>query len=367
MADHFPSEWVITLGRNPHVSSVMCAVYDCVVRHSRFVDTIVADQGSEFASVDLSVAYAYLRASSLDRPPSKPRFGALIERLFGSLKARLIDELSGSVDTIARSRELSSTHDPQRHALWSLPALSRLLETFLFETYPALVHSELGTTPREVFAHSMAHAGERVARHVPLDDNLSLALSETVPGSCGTRTVPKVGGLITVAYQKFHHPDFSDDRVRGRAIPVRRSPADASFVYVYLPHRKVWERARLVSGSVDLTGCSWRQARALIEENARQHLIASLGAAQETNALVLSDILLSVDEYEREALKRRRAVDTEERLESSARLGGDSESHPSAGVAHPLTDSEAPSRASLPVAPPSLGSPLVRSYDEDPD
>ena len=351
----------------PCVFSVMCGVYDCVVRHSRFVDTIVADQGPEFASPDLSVAYAYLRTSSLDRPPTKPRFGALIERQFGSLKTRLVDELSGSVDTIARSREVSSTHDPQRHALWTLPALSQLLESYLFETYPDLVHSELGATPREVFEYSTAHAGERVARHVPLDENLSLALSETVPGTRGTRTVPKGGGPITVAYEKYHHPDFSDARVARRAIPVRRCSADASFVYVFLPHRKVWERARLVSGSIDLTHCSWRQARALIEENARQHLIASLGSTEEANALVMSDLLLSVDAYEREALERRRVVDEEQRIESSARLGDDAESLSPEDVSHPLPASEVPSQASPSTPPSSIDPNLLRSYDEDPD
>ena len=285
----------------PCTYSVLCAIFDCVLRQRRFADSLADDQGPEFESRDLGVALAYLRAAHIRRPKSNPRFGALIERQFGSLKTRVVDELSGSVDTVARSRELTSTHDPQRHALWTLPSLSKLLEAYFFERYPKLVHGELGAPPRDVFEFAMAQAGERVARYVAVDETLSLALSETVPGFNGCRRVPKRGGYIRVGYLDFHHPDFSDARVAGRSIPVRRSPSDATFVYVLLPHRSTWERARVVAGSVDVTQCSWRASRALMEEYARQRLIAELPSSESANAKVMSGLLLSVDEYEREA------------------------------------------------------------------
>ena len=306
----------------PCVFSVMCAIWDCIARHKRFVNVLGSDQGAEFHSPDIDVALAYCRTAHLRRPPTTPRFGALIERFFGSLKTRVIDELSGSIDTIARSRDLTSTHDPQRHALWTLPALSRLIETYLFGTYPSIVPRGIGAAPRDVFAFSNEHAGERVARNIPLDETLALALSETVPGPEGTRTVPEKGGPISVCRLPFHHPEFSDDRVRGCEIPVRRCAADASFVYVRFPHRGTWERAGLVSGSVNLLhGSSWRQARALVEEHARQHLIATLPAVDRDNAKLMSDLLLSVDEYERKALERRRDVDGEQARETELRLG----------------------------------------------
>ena len=94
----------------------------------------------------------------------------------------------------------------------------------------------------------------------------------------------------------FHHPDFSDGRVAGRAIPVRRCSADASFVYVLFPHRGGWERAQLVTGSVDLTQCSWRQSRALLEERAWQRVIAALPAVESANAAVMEGFLVATDE-----------------------------------------------------------------------
>ena len=351
---------------SPCVFSVLCAMSDCVVRHHRFPDALVSDQGSEFDSPDLSVALAHLRASSARRPPTKPRYGALIERQFGSLKTRVVDELSGSIDTVARSRELTSTHDPKRHAVWTLPSLSKLIEKYFFEHYPKIVHSELGAAPGEVFEFSLTRAGERVARRVAVDETLSLALSQTVAGSNGCRTVPKRGGAIRVDYLDFHHPDFSDARVAGRAIPVRRCSTDASFVYVLLSHRGGWERARLVSGSVDLTQCSWRQSRALIEERARQRVIAALPAVESANAAVMEGLLVATDAYERSALARRRAIDDEQQLESAARAG-----------VEPSLDRAADAAASVPAEPacprerggesPSRVSTWLRSYDEDPD
>ena len=350
----------------PCVFSVLCAMFDCVVRHVRFPDALVSDQGSEFESPDLSVALAHLRSAPVRRPPTKPRYGALIERQFGSLKTRVVDELSGSIDTVARSRELTSTHDPERLAVWTLPSLSKLIEKYFFEHYPKLVHSELGAAPGEVFEFSLAQAGERAARRVAVDDTLSLAFSETVAGSNGCRTVPKRGGSIRVGHLDFHHPDFSDGRVAGRAIPVRRCSADASFVYVLFPHRGGWERAQLVTGSVDLTQCSWRQSRALLEERAWQRVIAALPAVESANAAVMEGFLVATDEYERKALARRRAVDDEQKLESAARAGVEVGLSRDADVAaselaEPPRPAESGDESLSPV------STWVRSYDEDPD
>ena len=348
----------------PCVWSVLCALYDCIVRQQRSVDMLVSDQGSEFDSPDLDLALAYCRTAHVRRPPSKPRYGATIERYFGSLKTRLIDELRGSVDTVARSRELSDTHDPKRHAVWTLPALSRLLDSYLFGTYPRLIHQQLFAEPRRVFEFSNEHAGERVARRIAVDDTLSLALSRTVPGPKGTRKVPKGGGPISVRGLPFRHPEFSDQRVRGRSIPVRHSPADSSFVYVMLPHRGLWERAGLVSGSIDLTQCSWAQARALIEEAACQRLLGSLGSVEQTNAMVMADLLLSVDEYERKALEWRRDIDDEQALESALRLGQVGAAAPPLEVSAPVASSD-PGGGDVPAL--SFDLPEPRSYDDIPD
>ena len=350
---------------SPCIYSVMCAIYDCVSRHGRFADSLVSDQGPEFESPDLIMALGYLHTTHVRRPPSKPRFGSLIERVFGSIKTRVIDELSGSIDTVARTRELTSSHDPRLHACWTLANLSKLLEQFFFVTYPSLIHAEFGEKPGEVFEFGLAQAGERVARHVPLDDNLDLSLSETVPGRGGTRTVPTNGGPIPVCHLRFHHPVFSDARVAGHRLPVRRCSIDASFVRVFIPHLRAWEKARLVSGSIDLSHSSWRQARAFIEERARQHLIASLPGAQTANALVMSELLVLIDKYECESLERQREIEAEQHLESAVRTGDDFTSDDP--IPHPvsLPHSDGPASQDPVLQAPLFDSTQLRSYDHD--
>ena len=304
---------------SPSVHSVGCAIYDCIRRHGRFVDDLVSDRGAEFGSVDLDIALGYLCTTHVRRPPSKARFGSIIERFFGSLKTRIIDELVGSIDTVARSRELSASHDPRSHATWTLGALSALLEKYLFEIYPNLVHSELGTTPGETFRFGCEHAGERTARQVPLDDTLELALSRTISG--GERKIPAKGGYLRACYLDYFHPAFRDAELAGTTVPVRMSPANASFVFFYSDHLGGWERAWLATGSMEFSGLSWRHAQALIEERGRQRLVAESADAEKANAIVMSDALMVIDEREREALVRRGEIDAEQAGETAGRVG----------------------------------------------
>ena len=188
-----------------------------------------------------------------------------------------------------------------------------------------------------------------------------MALSETVPALDGCRTVPPGGGAIRVGWLDYHHADFGDARVAGQRIPVRRCSSDVSFVYVQLSHRHPpgWERARLVTGGIDQSVRSWRQARALIEERARQHYIASIPASQDANALVLSDLLLSIDDYERERLDKRRAIDEEQ--SAAADIHGGLEASPElepVPVEFPTRESGGSS-----IAPP-IDVENLRSYDE---
>lgn len=347
----------------PSVYSVLCALYDCIVRHGRAPDQVASDQAIEFESPDVTLAFGYCRTVHLRRPASKPRFGAIIERFFGALKTRLIDELSGAVDAVARERELEPDYAPERHALWTLAALSELLERYFFGTYPNLVHSELGTTPAETFAYSLEHSGARAARRIANDDHLHLALSQTVPGRGGTRKVPKEGGPITVGYNRYYHPEFANGKVAGRSVPVRRCAADASFVYVLLPHLSDWEPARLVAGSINLAGLSWRQARALIEERSRQHLLASLPRATLANTEEMSKLLRWADAYEHEALLLRQTIDAEQADESLVRIGDSGPGAQPAGEAVEPERLEALAQASAPFFDLSE----VYSYDDDPD
>ena len=74
----------------PSRASVLSVLHDCVRRHSRVPDTLVFDQGPEFNSNDVEAALAYLRVSKVERPARKARFGAVVERMFGTTNTAFV-------------------------------------------------------------------------------------------------------------------------------------------------------------------------------------------------------------------------------------------------------------------------------------
>ena len=245
----------------PSRASVLSVLHDCVRRHGRVPDTVVVDQGPEFHSNDVEGAFAYLRVHKVERPARKPRFGAVMERMFGTTNTAFVHELLGNTTLLALGRGLSSERHPARSAVWTLPMVEEACERWLFEVYPALRHGTLGDTPGDVFARGLARDGERVARHVALDDTLRVLLAQTVRGD--TRRVDPVRGLV-VDYLRYWHDDFQYGDVAGASVPVKLDVADCSVAFAYVRGR--WTTCRLADGDADLHGRSWRQVRMVVEE-----------------------------------------------------------------------------------------------------
>ena len=245
----------------PSRASVLSVLYDCVRRHGRVPDTVVVDQGPEFHSNDVESAFAYLRVHKVERPARKARFGSVMERMFGTTNTAFVHELLGNTTLLALGRGLSSDRHPARSAVWTLPMVEEACERWLFEVYPALRHGTLGDTPGDVFARGLARDGERIARHVALDDTLRVLLAQTVRGD--TRRVDPVRGLV-VDYLRYWHDDFQYGDVAGARVPVKLDMADCSVVFAYV--RRRWITCRLADGDADLHGRSWKQMRMVVEE-----------------------------------------------------------------------------------------------------
>ena len=245
----------------PSRASVLSVLHDCVRRHSRVPDTLVFDQGPEFHSNDVEAALAYLRVSKAERPARKARFGAVVERMFGTTNTAFVHELLGNTTLLALGRGLSSDRHPAHLAVWTLPTVEERCERWLFQVYPALRHGTLGDTPGDVFARGLARDGERVARHVALDHTLRVLLAQTVRGD--TRRVDPVRGLV-VGYLRYWHDDFQYGDVAGARVPVKLDMADCSVVFAYVRGR--WITCRVADGDADLHGRSWKQVRMVVEE-----------------------------------------------------------------------------------------------------
>ena len=324
----------------PSRESVFAVLYDCVFRHRRLPEMVVVDQGPDFMSDDLDIALAYLGVSKLERPAGQARYGSVIERLFGSVNTRLVHEQPGSTEPVQLGRMLSSSHRPERRAAWTLRAFHPVVESWLFDTYPDLIHSSLGAKPRGVWNRSSERCGEHVARYLACDDSLRAALSQSVNGD--TRKV-NPGGTVFVNHLYFAHPALEDGRVLGMHVPVRLCLADASFVYVHVAHRGEWIRASVCDGDADLAGLSWRAVNCTVEELRGQRRIGRSSGARKHNAELVGKALADARASASPAILRRTERDDEQ-----SELGGSVE-HASGAESPP----GAPSHADVDFDPPA--------------
>lgn len=274
----------------PSRTSVAAVLFHCVHRHQRLSDTIVVDQGPEFNSVLLESALADKNLDKLERPPAKPRYGSVIERLFGTTNTAFIHELTGNTTALSLGRSLSSSHHPNRSAIWTLPLLDDALEDWFFKVYANRVHSTLGDTPQAVFNHSVAVSGIRAARFVPYDYSLRVLLAQAPPAG-DTRKVHPVRGIM-IRGLPYWHDSFAHRDVADTKVSVKIDVADCSIAFARV--RRRWVTCRLSAGDADLYGRSWRQVHLAIESLAQQRRCGR--AARPTNAKNIGRFLLDCDE-----------------------------------------------------------------------
>ena len=240
----------------PSRVSVLAVLRDCVSRHRRVPDNVVVDQGAEFNSLDVEIAFAELPSNKIERPASKPRFGSIVERAFEITDTRFIHELDGNKKLNRLGRGRSATHKPSVLAAWTLSRLHDACEKWLFDVYPRLRHGTLGATPREVFDYSVTLSGTRPRRYVADDDALRVLLAMTPEG--GTRKVDLVRGIV-ISYLRYWCDDFGLDDVASSTVPVKIDSSDSSLVFAYV--RKRWQTCRLADGDADFAGRTWKQVR----------------------------------------------------------------------------------------------------------
>ena len=294
---------------SPSRTSIAAVLLDCVRRNQRLSDTIVVDQGSEFNSVMLESALGDRHMDKLERPTAAARYGSVIERLFGTTNTAFIHELTGNTTLLSLGRGLSSSHHPNRSAVWTLPLLHEALERWFFQVYASRVHSTLGDTPRGVFDRSVALSGVRVARFVADDDGLRVLLAQAPPRG-NTRRVYPVRGVV-IDHLPYWHDDFKYGDVAGTNVPVKIDVVDCSHAFAYV--RRRWVTCRLIAGDADLYGRSWRQIR-LATDSLRQQRRRGR-AARPLNAEAIGRFLLDCDE---QGLVLQAARDAEARLRSDA-------------------------------------------------
>jgi transposase InsO family protein len=215
----------------PSHRSCMMILRACVRRHARLPQIIVIDGGPEFQSTYFEALLARYECIKKTRPPSKARFGSLIERGFGTTNTQFIHNLRGNTQITRNVRQVTKSVDPREHATWTLPELHERLSEYLFEFYDTIDHPALGQSPREAFRAGFETTGFRTERMVPYDQEFLMATLPTTPKG-RAKITPGRGVKINHIY--YWSGSFQDPAVENQQVPIRFDPFDAGMAYAFV-------------------------------------------------------------------------------------------------------------------------------------
>lgn len=219
----------------PSYRSCLMVFRDCVRRHNRLPQQIVVDNGKEFHSVYFESFLAMYEREIKWRPSAKPRYGSVLERLFGTTNTRFVHNLYGNTKIMKNVREVTKQVNPKQNAVWHLTNLSLAMEEFFFELYDTIQHPSLESTPREAFEKGIFYSGERRNFHILYDRVFEIL---TLPSSkYGEATIQHCG--IKINYLYYWSDEFKSLRYKKMKVKVRFDPFNIGIAYAYLNKRWV--------------------------------------------------------------------------------------------------------------------------------
>jgi putative transposase len=215
----------------PSYRSDMMALRLCVKRHNRLPDMIVTDRGSDFESAYYETLLATTHVMKKSRPASKPRFGAVIERLFGIANTLFIHELIGNTKATRRARAMSESVDPRGLAIWDLETFYEALAAWFYDVYDTRLHPAIGKTPRQAHERGVELSGARAMRYWTFNDDF---IRLTLPSNAeGTLTIHKTAGL-RLNGRRYWHDLLGEPRLSGTSVEFVWDPWDMRYLLAFV-------------------------------------------------------------------------------------------------------------------------------------
>ena len=162
----------------PNYVTCMMLIRRCVQLHGRLPRSIVVDGGKEFHSDYFERLLAMFAVEKKMRPAARPRFGSIMERLFGVTNQQLIHGLLGNTRPLRNVRQCTSTHDPRRLAVWTLDRADQLIEDWLEQAYHCAPHGGIHAIPNEVFDAGLREFGQRVSTRIAYTESVCLLVCD---------------------------------------------------------------------------------------------------------------------------------------------------------------------------------------------
>jgi putative transposase len=214
----------------PNSITCMLLIREMVQRHKRMPQIIVVDGGKEFHSVEFDVLLARYFCAKKTRPPAKPRFGSVIERVFGQANTEFFHTLQGNTQLMRYARQVAKSHNPKGHAIWNLEALYHALSEYFYTIHPNQYAPGLGQSPREALQQGLLLTGIRGHTHIKYDESF---IRQTMPTTRKGTAMVQVNG-IKINYLYYSCDAFRQPGVLGSQVPVRYDPHNIGVAYVYV-------------------------------------------------------------------------------------------------------------------------------------
>lgn len=280
----------------PSYRSCMMAMRECVWRYGRLPQTIIADGGPDFRSTYFETLLAYYGSTKATRPWAKPRYGSVIERLFGTANTQFVYALLGNTQITKQARLVTKSIAPREQAVWTLGDLYAYLTVWAYDVYEQEIHPALGMTPRETFQVGLAVSGARTHRQLLYSDDfrfLSLATTRKQVA------LVEPGRGVKINYLYYWSDAFRPQQVERTHVPVRYDPFDIGAAYAYVESRWVQCRSEYY---LQLQGHSERELLLASAELRKQYQHHAEVAA--VTAKRLADFLADVSAHEEILLQR---------------------------------------------------------------
>jgi transposase InsO family protein len=307
----------------PSYRSCMLVMRECIRRHARVPSTLVVDNGKEFGSTYFESLLARVSTTKKSRPPHKSRFGSVMERFFGITNTAFLHNLQGNNKALQKPRQMSATHDPREHAVWTLRALIPQFAQFAYETYGNLEHSALGVSPNDAMRVGMQRTGIRPMRMVPMTPDLELLCLPVVRGD--TAQILGAKG-IKIGYIYYWHPIMRDPKHEGTRVYARYDPFDVSKAYAFIERQ--W-RPCLSEHASMFKGRSEREIQVISSEIRGKN--SRTAVRRKINAEALARYMIGVARTEQVLLQQKRDAESRHSFDASETRGAmqwrDEEAH----------------------------------------
>ncbi|WP_411863277.1 Mu transposase C-terminal domain-containing protein [Tolypothrix sp. PCC 7601] len=294
-----------------------------VQRQGRFPSTLVVDGGKEFHSIYFDTLLARYHCTKKTRPGGKPRFGSVIERLFGTTNTEFIYNLLGNTQASKQPRQLTKTVDPKQLAVWNLGDLYTYLTQWAYSIYDSNYHDSLGASPGVVYTEGLSIAGERLHRSIAYNEEFLMATRPSTPKG---QAKVQPGQGIKVNYLYYWSDAFRNPNVEKTLVPVRYDPFDMGVAYAYVDGRWVRCISQYYSTFVGRT-----EKEVLLAAQEIRQLNKRSATATNLNAKHLADFIANVQEHEALLLQRLRDLESKRLLDN---LTSSNSSVPSVNQVH---------------------------------